>query len=196
MFSKTVLTPGEAVSRLAGIAATSPALVSAFKSDRVAWPMSEKIMLAVTSVLKCRYCNWMHSDLAAYVGVGKEEIERLLSGDLSDVCPDERPAVHYAMQYAIADGKPEATERETLCHHYDADTVKDIELLTEFVFFTNKMGNTFDAFIARLHGEPPINSHWLLEAAAFCSLLPLYGGISVFTKKGRNPFRAVSEVQV
>jgi len=38
----------------------------------------ERLMLAVTSVYGCRYCNWVHTREALKSGVTQEEVVRLL----------------------------------------------------------------------------------------------------------------------
>ncbi|MTT51777.1 hypothetical protein F1529_04675 [Alcanivorax sp. VBW004] len=147
---------------------------------------AEKLMLVVTSVLECRYCNWMHSELAIRFGVEPSDIESLLSGDYSVVSEYERIAVVYALNYSKTDGQASTTE--LLSSFYPKEVAEDIVWLVKFVFLTNKLGNTYDAFLARLRGQGPKDSSLLVEAAVVLTMTPLYGSVAMLTRKGRNPY--------
>jgi len=163
-------------------------LIAAFRSNRVGSAFSERLMLTVTSVLQCRYCNWMHSDLAAHFGVAGEDIAALLQGNLQRMDKEELPALQFAIHFAESGGRYSATELAQLRAHYDSAKVRDILLLIQFVYFTNKLGNTFDAGLARLQGQASAKPNLLVELPVLLCMTPLYSAVSYFTKKGRNPF--------
>lgn len=186
-YTKQVLGYREAARRLASTALSAPALFDAFRSERVNWQLSEKLMLAVTAVLECRYCNWVHSELAERVGVEVAEIESILAGKLESLGPDEYPAMQYARGYALRQGKANKSMRVALHRAYGAEMARDIELLVAFVYLTNKLGNTFDAFVARMHGIDSEHGSRALEVGVFLSLWPVYGAVGYLTRKGRSP---------
>ncbi len=146
-------------------------------------------MLVVTSVYQCRYCNWMHSDLAALFGVEDSEISKLLVGDLSSVALEEKAAVTFALKYAQADDESSLPYLKSSClGSYSDQTATDIAVLVDFVRFTNKLGNTFDAFIAFALRQQKKDISPFFSGAIFLTMLPLYSGVAAFSSKGRWPF--------
>ena len=61
---------------LAAVAAASPVLVRALVRPRISRALREQVVLAVTSVNDCRYCNWGHTTLAP--GHGEATALRLM----------------------------------------------------------------------------------------------------------------------
>ena len=82
---------------LAALMTAGPVLVRALNRSRISPALREQIMLAVTSVNDCRYCNWGHTALALRNGVDLAALRQTLgSGSLSaDSTPDE-VAILYA----------------------------------------------------------------------------------------------------
>ncbi len=76
---------------LAALMTASPVLVRALSRPRISPALREQIMLAVTSVNDCRYCNWGHTALALRNSVDLTALRQTLdSGSLSaDSTPDE-----------------------------------------------------------------------------------------------------------
>ncbi|RLA98066.1 MAG: carboxymuconolactone decarboxylase family protein, partial [Deltaproteobacteria bacterium] len=56
---------------------------------RVEQALREKLMVAVSGVLECKYCTWLHSEMALTHGVDEAEIQKLLSSELGDFPEDE-----------------------------------------------------------------------------------------------------------
>jgi len=187
-YGKITLDLSELKQGLLSLLSSSPQLVSALVSDRVSASFSESLMLAVTSVYECRYCTWIHAELAEYFGVEEEKISALLEGDISMMDEYERPALAFAIHYAQTEGLPTTSALKKLSGKYESTVVDDLLKLLEFVSFTNRLGNTFDSFIAhRLEDKPPENS-LLITSGVFVVMLPLYLSLSVITKRGKNPF--------
>lgn len=185
VFDKRTLRSGELRRHLAGAPSLLFKVASAYGHQRLAPAFSEKLMLVVTSVLQCRYCNWVHSELATRFGVEPADIEALLAGDLSVAPPDERPALAYALEYAASEGALPDSELEG---SYPAAVARDTHALVEFVALTNKVGNTFDAFLGRLQGQPASDSSVAIELGVAMMMAPVYSAAGVITRKGRNPF--------
>lgn len=186
-FSKRTLTTKELMRQLRSSSSMLHGVVSAYRHQRVEPAFAEKLMLVVTSVLQCRYCNWMHSELALRFGVDDADIEALLNGDLSIALEQERPALAFALSFAASEGR---APKDELADAYPAAVQKDVRVLVDFVTFTNKLGNTFDAFRARFRGEVAPDSSLPLELGVFMVMAPVYAGVALFTRKGRNALRA------
>lgn len=110
----------------------------------------EKIMLAVTSVNRCRYCSAFHSKLARKQGICVDEIDRILVGDLSASREDEHAALFFAEQWALAGGEPDQCEREKLVHAYGEEKALAITLACHMIRMGNLSGNTLDFIIYNL----------------------------------------------
>jgi len=177
MYTKTSLSGKELTGGIVDTALNAPRLFSAFRSNRVSNSLTEKIMLSVTSVYECRYCNWMHSELASLFGVSEDEIERLLNGDLSDVSEEQLVALRYALEGGEINIRP----------RYDEETAEDIEQFVRFVAFTNKLGNTFDEFISLWVDKDSPKKGIFVPGLVFFAMFPVYFTVSLLTKKGKNP---------
>ncbi len=114
----------------------------------------EEIMLAVTSVNECRYCEFIHSSLAELEGVELEEIHKLLDPAYVPGDPRLAAAVHYARECAQA-GKlpPSKASREALKQYFSKTEIGEIEASIAGIQLGNLSGNTIDAFGARLTGD-------------------------------------------
>lgn len=171
----------------------APRVVRALASDRIATADSERLMLAATSELQCRCCNWFHSELAARADISGEEIEALLAGDLGSSDDRQGPALRYALSRASSGSPSDLAEaKRELASVYGQQAAADIEALVEFVCGTNRLGNTFDALLSRLHGEHDAASPLWLELLVGAATWPLYSSIAAFTRRGKNPCATLS----
>ena len=186
-FAKRTLRLGDLRPQLVGAPSLLFRVASAYRGQRLTPAFSEKLMLVVTSVLRCRYCNWVHSELAARFGVGLADIEALLAGDISVAPEEEQAALAYAIDYA-SNGNPQSADSLSC---YPEAVIRDIRALVEFVVLTNKLGNTFDAFVARLHGQAAHESSIFVEASVAMLMAPMYSAVAIVTAKGRNPFTSL-----
>jgi AhpD family alkylhydroperoxidase len=110
----------------------------------------ERLMLAVTSVNRCRYCSYVHSNLALKEGISTEEIRDLYDGIL-DNCPNEEvPALLYAQHWAESEGKPQPEVRQRILDLYGEDITHAIELTIRMINTANLIGNTMDLIIYKL----------------------------------------------
>lgn len=162
-----------------------PAVSRVLYSPSIDRSFAEKIMLTITSVNNCRYCTWLHSDLAGLTGVQNSEIENILQHSFEDVKEYEKPALIYALHYAETNRNPDSDLKNELFEFYGEKIAAEIEIYIRLIFFGNLSGNTMDAFISRLRGIPAIDSSPLFEAFfAAVSIVPLTG-IAVFTNGGK-----------
>jgi AhpD family alkylhydroperoxidase len=142
---------------------SSPALRD--DSTSVDPAFSERIMIAVTQVNDCRYCDYAHSAAALRAGVTQDELDALRSGDFSTASEQELPALLFAQHYADSGGKPNDDALETLIGSYGEGRSARILLIIRMITLGNLLGNTFDALLNRFRGRKVIASNALEEIA-------------------------------
>jgi AhpD family alkylhydroperoxidase len=135
---------------------------AAHRSGRVSHTFAERIMLAVTQVNGCRYCDWGHTRAATAAGVTDAELEAIRTGCFDDAIPSEEiPALLFAQHYAHTGGQPDPAAWENLIRTYGPDTANDIRCYVRMITIGNLSGNTFDAFLSRMVGRPaPGSTLW------------------------------------
>ncbi len=133
------------------------------KAKRLTPQFREKIMLVVTAVNECRYCEWGHSILALNYGCTEEQIEQIMEHDFDSCDPEEVIALAYAQHYAETGGLPTEEAKQKLVEFYGEQKAQDIQLSINMVTIGNLLGNTIDAFESRFKGLPPENGSFLLE---------------------------------
>lgn len=111
---------------------------------------TEKIMLAVTEVNGCRYCNYLHTKLALNAGVSKEDIQILLSGQFENISPGESHAFIFAQHYADTGGNLDFETYQNFVNFYGADKAKEILSVIKAIMVGNIYGLSIDAFINRI----------------------------------------------
>ena len=107
----------------------------------------ERLMMAVTSVNRCRYCSFVHTRAALKEGVTREELEGFLSREADAVPEEERVAVLYAQHWAESGGNPEPEAMQQLEAAYPPERVEAINLTIRFINFNNLFGNTTDRLL-------------------------------------------------
>jgi AhpD family alkylhydroperoxidase len=133
-----------------GLIADRKKIREVMRSDEIAPCFRERLMLAVTSVNKCRYCAYGHSLRALEEGISKEEIQELYAGTF-DQCPEEElPALLYAQHWAESGGEVDQEAREVLVSNYGKQKAEAIEMTLRLIQMGNLLGNTFDYFIYRV----------------------------------------------
>jgi AhpD family alkylhydroperoxidase len=111
---------------------------------------TEKIMLAVTEVNGCRYCNYLHTKLALKAGVSKEDIQILLNGQFENISPDEAHALMFAQHYADTGGYPDSETYYKFVDFYGDDKAKGIMSIIKAIMVGNIYGLSIDVFINRI----------------------------------------------
>lgn len=119
---------------------------------RLSRAMTERLMLVVTSVNRCRYCASFHTEVARLSGLSAEEIALLLEGSTHGAPAAELPALLYARHWAEAGGKTPSELRAELEAHYEADVAVAIERTLRTIWIGNLLGNSWDALLFRLSG--------------------------------------------
>jgi AhpD family alkylhydroperoxidase len=104
----------------------------------------ERLMLAVTSVNGCRYCSYFHTRQALQSGIGSDEINRLLTGDISGCPAEEAIAVLYAQHWAESNTHPDSEAVLRLQQTYGDEKAGAINVLLHMIRLGNMLGNTWD----------------------------------------------------
>jgi AhpD family alkylhydroperoxidase len=138
-------------------------LHAAVARRRITRPFAEKIMLAVTHVNGCRYCSYAHASLALQAGVSEVELRDLLRGEFGQVPESELMALLFAQHYAEQADRYDAAAWQRLQDAYGAAAAGDILTHIRLITFANLYGNTFDAVLARLKGQPAAGSRFFDE---------------------------------
>lgn len=112
--------------------------------------LREKIMLAVTSVNKCRYCSFVHSHLAVREGLSGEEVDTLLDGTVDADDDEEREILLYAQHWAETGGNPDDDVRSRLIETHGKQRTESFETAIRAIMFGNYFGNTFDSLLNKV----------------------------------------------
>jgi AhpD family alkylhydroperoxidase len=157
---------------LGGAAITLPMLVRALAKPSLPTSLREEIMLAVSSVNDCRYCNWVHTGLALENGVDMEALNTLLDRSIDSLSHDtterEAVAILFGKHFADTVRHPSKTARHKLAQHFSKNERREINAYIQAIYFANLTGNSADAVLARLRGQKTTGS---LPAELFATLL-------------------------
>jgi AhpD family alkylhydroperoxidase len=104
----------------------------------------ERLMLTVTEVNGCRYCQYAHARMALASGLSQSEIDALSSGALEDCPPEQLKALLYAQHWAETNASPDPEIRQGILEQYGDETMQAIELSLRMIRMGNLMGNTWD----------------------------------------------------
>ena len=139
---------------LSAALASVPVLLRALIRPRIPRALREKIMLEVTAVNECGYCQWGHTHLALAQGVPLEEINQIFgyqNASLAARNTAEATAILFAQHYAERrEGfDPESMENLRTC--YNEAQAAEILAYLRAITLGNLAGNTLDALLDRLH---------------------------------------------
>jgi AhpD family alkylhydroperoxidase len=158
---KRTLTPGNIFRTVAGVAASSRVLLSALFRPKIPAALREKIMLGVTSITDCRYCQWGHTHWAMAHGVPLEEVNQILGFQLESLearDPAEAAAILFAQHYAEQRDQFDPDSIENLRKHYNDAQVTEILAYVRAITLGTLTGNTVDAFLDRFRGDSQTSS--------------------------------------
>lgn len=175
---------------LAAVMAAGPVLARALGRPRISPALREQIMLAVTSVNDCRYCNWGHTALALRNGVDLAALRRTLdSGSLSAAGTPDEVAVLYAQHVASEGGDADPGAERALAAAWAPAEQAEIKAYIAAITFGNLVGNSADAWLARLRGVPVEGGHPAGEAIAALAGFPALLSAWAWTSSRRCPGR-------
>ena len=137
--------------------------VNTMKSKRISHEFSERIMLAVTAVNGCRYCEWGHTKMAIESGCTDEEIKYILDLDFQGLKKDEITALAFAQHFAESKENPSKKAINNLVNEYGIQKAEDIINYCRMITVGNLLGNTVDAFNSRMNGIQVIDGSFFFE---------------------------------
>ncbi len=126
----------------------------AHHAGRVDEAFANRIMLAVTNVNGCRYCDYFHTRQALELGINEVELQQMYAGEFGDIPEEQTVAIVFAQHYAEQQGKPDPIAWQRLQSFYGPDTARDIIAFIHMITMGNLLGNAGDALLLRLRGAP------------------------------------------
>ena len=160
-FTRRMASPGDLLRLLLTIFRASPDLRAQAGDTPIDRAFLERVMLAVSQVNQCRYCLYGHTRAAFHAGVPRDEITRLLEGELGTSPPAQAVALLYAQHYAETNGHPEPGAVERLQAEYGQAGAARLQAAIYMITLGNLLGNTFDGLISRLRGRPATKGNLL-----------------------------------
>jgi AhpD family alkylhydroperoxidase len=124
----------------------------AMRGGRVSPQFRERLMLAVTAVNDCRYCDYYHARAALTAGLSDQEVAALRDGVVDEAPAEQVPALLYAQHWAETNGRPDPAARQRLLDTYGAEKTAAIETILRMIRVGNLLGNTTDYILFRLSG--------------------------------------------
>lgn len=187
VFRKRVYTSRSFIHRLSLGLASIPVLAIALIAPLTSRKIREEVMLAVTSVVDCRYCSWLHTHLALNNGVDVEELNSTLYSGRSDLLSErELVAILYAQHYADKNGKVDRETKNKLKEHFSFLERIAISAYINAIYVGNLSENTFGALLARLKGYKVKDSQLWLEVVASAISAPILLIILYRSKKDQT----------
>lgn len=187
MFKKRIFTFKTLIINISALISGLPSSIRARRQKRISPVFAEKLRLAATSVNKCVYCTYGHTIIGMRAGLTHEEIEHILTGEIDKSIEEhEAPALLFAQHFAETAGYPESRMLYQLYTLYGPLQAKDILAYLREIQFGNLSGNTFEAFLSRLKGNPAPKSNPLFEAMFFIFSLPVLGPVHIMMRRNRK----------
>jgi len=149
---KRTLTPGNFFKTVANVVVSGPVLLAALVRPKTSAALREKVMLGVTSVTDCRYCQWGHTHWAMAQGVPLEEVNQILGHQIESLKaknPAEAAAILFAQHYAENLDQFDPESIENLRKYYSDAQVAEILAYVRAITLGSLTGNTVDAFLGR-----------------------------------------------
>ena len=149
---KRTLTPGNFFKTVANVLASGPVLLAALVRPKTSAALREKVMLGVTSVTDCRYCQWGHTHWAMAQGVPLEEVNQILGHQIESLKaknPAEAAAILFAQHYAENLDQFDPESIKNLRKYYSDAQVAEILAYVRAITLGSLTGNTVDAFLGR-----------------------------------------------
>ena len=150
--AKRTLTRDNVLETTTDVVASVPILVRALVRPKIPRALREKIMLEVTAVNGCRYCQWGHTHLAIVQGVPLEEINEIFGYQnerLAARNKAEAAAILFAQHYAENPGRFDPESIQNLHAFYGDAQVAEILAYVRAITLGNLTGNTIDALLDR-----------------------------------------------
>ncbi len=130
----------------------APYIMKSDKNGRISKKFAEHIMLAVTAVNGCKYCSWVHTEMALKSGCNMEEVREIMGSNFKTCDEHELIALAFAQHYAQTQGKPDKESIKKLIKFYGISKAREIIAYISFITIGNLTGNTIEAIDKRREG--------------------------------------------
>ena len=167
--------------------ASSPVLLAALVRPKTSAALREKVMLGVTSVTDCRYCQWGHTHWAMAHGVPLEEVNQILGHQIESLeakNPAEAAAILFAQHYAEHLDRFDPESIENLRKHYSDAQVAEILAYVRAITLGSLTGNTVDAFLDRFRRHSRTSAFF--EGLAAAAAAPVVRLLTLLAKVDRR----------
>jgi AhpD family alkylhydroperoxidase len=154
--AKRTLTPSNFFRTVANVLASGPVLLAALVRPKTSAALREKVMLGVTSITDCRYCQWGHTHWAMAHGVPLEEVNQILSQQIDTLearNPAEAAAILFAQHYAEQLDQYDPESLKNLRQYYSDAQVAEILAYVRAITLGSLTGNTLDALLDRFRRD-------------------------------------------
>ncbi len=156
-FRKRTYTLGQIARDASRVTPLLPEALNIWFGGKMDPKFREEIMVAVARANDCRYCNYMHTQWALYEGVPPEELARL-----SGIDPEhfehgrftEKTWLALVYARAVSAGKPAQELVKKAQTVFSRAELRQIETVARVMTIANLTGNTWDALLSRLQGNP------------------------------------------
>jgi len=172
-FDKRFYTPGTFWRDFFTVICHIPDFIDSVRSRRISHKFAEEIMMVITQVNGCRYCSYVHSKSALMCGVSEQELLKLLTLQTDDFPEEEAVALTFAQHYAESECNPDSEVEKRFRDYYGLHASQDIMNFIRVITMSNLAGNTVDAFLSRLKGQPAKNSNPISEFILFLLFAPV-----------------------
>lgn len=142
---------------------TAPYLSKAKKIGVLDTDFVERIMLAVTEVNGCAICSYAHTKMALEVGMSNEEIQKMLSGVITDVPDNQVQGIMFAQHYADSRGNPSKEAWDRIIKIYHQEKSLGILGAIRIIMMGNALGIPWSSFLGRIKGKPDERSTFTYE---------------------------------
>jgi len=153
-FYKKIYKPKEFYTALYKGLRTAKYMRKCRKSKQLSKFLLERIMLAVTQVNGCEICSYGHTKMALEQGMNRDEIQRILSGDMESIPKEEAVAVFFAQHYADMRGNPSGEAWRRVVDDYGIEKALGILGAIRMIMIGNIIGIPFSALVSRFKGKP------------------------------------------
>jgi AhpD family alkylhydroperoxidase len=187
-FDKKIFTAKIFFTDLGFLISYGPKFRAAIRNEKISRAFIEKIMSVTTAVNGCTYCTWYHAKLAVESGISDDEVKNMLNLQFqADASDFELTALLYAQHYAETNRNPDEEMTAKLVADYGEETATHILLFIRGIFFGNLLGNTWDAVLSRLKGNPAENSSVIFEIFFFLLTFMVMIPAMILSKDYRSP---------
>lgn len=190
---RRTLTPGNVVKTVSAVLSSAPVLLAAMVKPKIAPALREKVVLGVTSITKCGYCQWGHTHWAMAHGVPLEEINAILANEsesLRAADPAEAAAILFARQYAESPDSLDPRAIEGLREHHGDAEVAELLAYVRAITLGSLTGNTADAFLDRFRGASRLRredrGNVAFEAVVAIAAAPVLAVLAVLARLDRR----------